>query len=63
MKYFNPDVLEVLSIPLKLDFIDFEVDEAHKNITTEIIECLRKNKIDMLSDKIVQAAHIRKFLG
>jgi phosphoenolpyruvate carboxylase len=63
MRYFNPDVLEILQIPLKFDFIDFEIDEAHKNITAEIIECLRKNEIDMLSDKIVHAARIRKFLG
>jgi len=66
LKYFNPGVLELIpkEVSKTLNFdIDFEIDERHRNATDEVIEALKKNSIDTLQEKIIQAANIRRFLG
>jgi len=47
----------------KLNFIDYEVDEEHKEITSQLIDFLRKNKMDSIPDLILRAAYRRKFIG
>jgi len=65
LRYFNPRVVDLLpkEVSLRLDIVDFEVDEEHKMVTDEIIDMLRKGNLDILQEKIVQAAYIRRFLG
>lgn len=47
----------------KLDFLDYNVDEKHKEISTHLIELLRKNKMDNAPELILRAANLRKFIG
>jgi phosphoenolpyruvate carboxylase len=67
MCYFNEEVLKILPRPLtknlKLDIVEFEVNKEHKRITSQIINCLRKERFENLQELIVRAAWIRKFLG
>jgi phosphoenolpyruvate carboxylase len=65
LKYFNPRVLKIIPKELspRIDLVDFEIDEAHRAITDEVIGSLKKGNLDLLQEKIVQAANIRKFLG
>jgi phosphoenolpyruvate carboxylase len=47
-----------------LRFFDFQINEEHREITTRIISILKNGKrSEELSELIVQAARIRKFLG
>jgi phosphoenolpyruvate carboxylase len=69
LKYFNPDSLKMIpekiaeQIKINSLEIDVEFDEYHREITSEIIEGIRKRNKSALEEKIVQAAHIRRFLG
>jgi phosphoenolpyruvate carboxylase len=66
LKYYNPDqkYIEIKVVDKLKDFnIDFEIDEEHKEITTRINESLKKESSGDLSQDILMAANIRKFLG
>ncbi len=67
MPYFNEEVLKILprsvTKNLKMDVIEFDVDEEHKRITNQIINCLKKERFEKLQELIVSAAWVRKFLG
>ncbi len=67
MPYFNEESLKILprsvTKNLKLDVIEFDVDEEHKRITNQIINCLKKERFENLQELIVSAAWVRKFLG
>jgi phosphoenolpyruvate carboxylase len=67
MSYFNEEVLKILPHPLtkklKTIMVEFEVDEDHKQITNQIINCLKKERFENLQELIVRAAWMRKFLG
>lgn len=73
LKYFNPKVLEILpegkdkilkslnlinSLNLKVD-----PDLDHREITSQIITQIKKEKIEGLTNLIVEAGLLRKFLG
>jgi len=66
LKYFNPNT-EFLPNVLKTkidDFlVDVEQDEEHRKITDYIMSSLRENKTEYLSEYILRAANLRKFLG
>jgi phosphoenolpyruvate carboxylase len=66
LKYYNPDQ-KFLSFDidaiLKEFGIDYEFDEEHKKITDSIIQSLSQNKSEDLTQKVLLAANIRKFLG
>lgn len=66
LKFYNPDqsfVPEVINSKLKELSLDFEMDEEHKNITDYIIDSLKKNKTEDLSQKVLLAANRRRYLG
>lgn len=67
MQYFNKDVFKILphSIAKKLEtgLVKFEIDDGHKQITTQIINSLKKGNLDNLQELIIGAAQIRRFLG
>ena len=45
------------------DFLDFETDEEHKEIIAYIAGSLKENKTEDLSEYVLRAANLRKFLG
>ncbi len=66
MQYFNPRVLQLLpgelSQALKGVLQDWPVNEAHREVTTRVIEALASGGGD-LKPLVLEAAHIRRFLG
>ena len=66
LRYLNPDT-PFLPRNLKTiirDFLkDSQPDEEHREITSQIIESLKENKTEDLTEYILRAASIRKFLG
>jgi len=67
MPYLNERVLDFIPAAvkkrLKTDIVDFETDEKHKEVTNKIIKALKMGEPENLSEDIVEAAWIRKFLG
>jgi phosphoenolpyruvate carboxylase len=66
LKFYNPDqsfVPEVINSKLKELAIDYEMDEEHKDVTDYIIDSLKKNKTEDLSQKVLLAANRRRYLG
>ncbi len=74
LQYFNPRVLEILPAEVKkslvkaLDLInnlnlDCSPDPAHQEATTRIIRHLKHNDNLSLTDMIIEAGHLRRFLG
>lgn len=67
MSYYNEEVLGILPEEVKssirLDWGTHEVNEAHRAITSRIIKAVKNRDTVHLQRDIVEAAHIRKFLG
>jgi phosphoenolpyruvate carboxylase len=67
MSYFNEDVLTILpdevKASLKLDWGDYKINPEHKAITSRIIKAIKDKDNANLQGMLVEAAHIRKFLG
>jgi phosphoenolpyruvate carboxylase len=66
LQFYNPDqsfIPEVINSKLKELAIDYEIDEEHKSITDDIIDSLKKNKTEDLTQKILLAANRRRYLG
>ncbi len=67
MQYFNEDVLtilpETLTKRLVLDIVEFETNEEHKEITSRIIDNIKKNRFENIENEILEVAWIRRFLG
>ncbi|MCD6490854.1 MAG: phosphoenolpyruvate carboxylase [Chloroflexi bacterium] len=57
---FLPEALRRKIIDLE---IDLDVDEEHKEITENILRILKKNEREDISEYILRAANLRKFLG
>lgn len=51
------------SIKNKLEFFDYQVDEEHKEITNQLIDNIRKDKMQNTPELILRAANLRKFIG
>lgn len=64
LQYLNPDS-PFLPEPIKekLKSVDYVTDEAHKEITDQIIELFRKDNLDAVPELILRAANRRKFVG
>lgn len=68
LRFFNPEVLDILpsylpeKIRKSLD-MDYEVNEAHRKITSRIIDDLKRDRVQNLEKDILEAAWHRKFLG
>jgi phosphoenolpyruvate carboxylase len=67
MSYFNEDVLTILpeevKSSLKLDWGDYKINSEHKAITSRIVKAVKDKDSSNLQGMLVEAAHIRKFLG
>lgn len=67
MSYFNEDVLTILpdkvKSSLKLDWGNYKINLEHKAITSRIVKAVRDKDSSNLQGMLVEAAHIRKFLG
>jgi phosphoenolpyruvate carboxylase len=67
MSYFNEDVLTILPSEVKaslaLDWGPCEINQAHKAITSRIIDAVKNKDSANMQNMLVEAAHIRKFLG
>lgn len=64
LRFFNHDSpLFPESLRNRLNYIDYEVDKEYKQITSQIIDLLSKNKMDKIPDLILRAAYWRKFIG
>ena len=66
LQYYNPDcpfIPNDLKITLRDFPIEFEINPEHQKITFEITENLRKKTNLDLTQLILRAANIRKFLG
>ena len=67
MAYFNEDVLTILpeevKTSLKLDWEDYKVNLAHKAVTSRIIKAVKGKENTNMQSMLIEAAHIRKFLG
>jgi len=67
MSYFNEEVFTILpkevKESLRLDWGSCEPDIEHKRITSRIIKAIRHQDTRNLQRDLVEAAHIRRFLG
>jgi phosphoenolpyruvate carboxylase len=70
LAYFNEDVFQILpeeinkAIKKSINpFSEFTIDSSHKEITSRIITALKKKENTNLQRMLVEAAHIRRFLG
>jgi len=71
LKYLNeeafsllsPSLVEEIRDALKLLSLDPATDQAHKEVTSKVIKRIKAGGVEALSELILQAAWIRKFLG
>ena len=66
LKYYNPEpglLTKDIDDIIKNLSLDFEQHEEHKKITDFITMSVKKIKVIDLSEQIVMAANLRKFLG
>lgn len=67
MSYFNEDVFTILpdnvKAPLKLNWDTYKVNSDHKAVTSRIINAIKEGDDSGLQGMLIEAAHIRKFLG
>lgn len=67
MSYFNEDVLTILPdevrASLMLSVRDCKINLEHKTITSRIIKAIKEKDTTNIQSMLVEAAHIRKFLG
>jgi phosphoenolpyruvate carboxylase len=67
MSFFNEDVLSILpdrvKSSLKLDWGDYKINPEHKTITSRIIKAVKDKDSSNLQGMLMEAAHIRRFLG
>ena len=67
MAFFNEDVLTLLpddvKTSLKLDWGAYSVNEEHRAVTSRIIKAVKENDRANLPSLLIEAAHLRRFLG
>jgi phosphoenolpyruvate carboxylase len=66
LKYYNPDsdfLPEEIPRKIKQLGLDCKQNEEHNEITTSIQNSVKKIKAEDLSEQILRAANIRRFLG
>ncbi|MDP2157441.1 MAG: phosphoenolpyruvate carboxylase, partial [Nitrospirota bacterium] len=67
MSLFNEEVLEILPdevrASLKLDWGTYEINQEHRAITSRIIKAVKDRNGANIQSMLVEAAHVRKFLG
>jgi phosphoenolpyruvate carboxylase len=69
LSFYNPDSLSLLSpgmrrqIEKALAIIDFKPNMEHREITSQIINCMKTTQLDHIAELMINAAKIRRFLG
>lgn len=66
LKYYNPKspcVPPELAMTIERLFPDYDVDKAHRKITSLIIEAMNEGQTNGLTELVLQAANRRHFLG
>ncbi|MDP2920550.1 MAG: phosphoenolpyruvate carboxylase [Dehalococcoidia bacterium] len=69
LSFYNPRSLSLLSPEMKRQIekaaaiIDSEPNTEHREITSQIINCLERTQTDRIAELIIKAAKIRRFLG
>jgi phosphoenolpyruvate carboxylase len=67
MSYFNEDVFALFPAGIKkslaIGCCEYETSEEHENVTSRIIKAIKEDESRNLQTMIVEAAHIRRFLG
>ena len=67
MAFFNRDVLSIVPkevrSSLKLDLCNYSVNEDHGVITSRIIKAVKDKNEKHIQGMLIEAAHIRRFLG
>jgi len=74
LQYFNPKCLELLSEEIKnkiiksLEFLNsldikYKTHIEHKEVTGNILKNLKMGIISNLDELLIEAAHLRRFLG
>jgi phosphoenolpyruvate carboxylase len=67
MAFFNEEVLTLLpdevKASLRLDWGAVTVNEEHRAVTSRIIRAVKENDRANLQGLIIEAAHLRRFLG
>lgn len=66
LQYHNPEntlIPKDVDIRAKYFPVGVRINNEHREITEQIISCLKNNKTDNLGEYILRAAHIRNFLG
>ncbi len=67
LSYFNEEVFTILPDEVKknirLDWGAFEPNEHHRAVTSRIIRAIKKQDTAFLQRNLIEAAHVRKFLG
>lgn len=67
MSFYNEEVLTILPDEVKrnlrLDWGAYEINEPHRVITSRIIKAIKNRDNSTMQRDLIEAAHIRKFLG
>lgn len=66
LQFYNPDCIflpEELKNTINSLEIEYQINEVHKEITNCFINSIKENKETGLTETLLQAAHIRRFLG
>lgn len=69
LSYFNPRCLSLLSPDMRkqiekaVAIIDCEPNREHIEITSQIIDCLKRTETDRIAELVIRAAKVRRFLG
>ncbi|MEW6409268.1 MAG: phosphoenolpyruvate carboxylase, partial [Nitrospirota bacterium] len=67
LSYFNEDVFSIIPEEtkkyIKRDYCEYRIDEEHKGVTSRIIKAIKDGDHRNLQPMIVEAAHLRRFLG
>ena len=61
LKYFPKEALE--SVKFASNLIDYKVDKEHKELTENIMKNLEASETETITEDVVKAGFIRKFLG
>lgn len=67
LQYMNPDSMKMLPLKVRMAVdnleIDYEVDEKHRQITSQIMNNLKNSTGKGMGEFVLRAAHLRGFLG
>lgn len=67
MSYFNEDVFDIIPKEvkkfIKVDCCEYKTNQEHSLITSRIINSIKENDNKNLQAMMIEAAHLRKFLG